>query len=250
MNFEILTLFPDMFKGPFQESILARARDKNIIKINIEDIRDYTIDKHNSADDYPYGGGSGMILKPEPIYRGWQKVNENNAKYKTILMTPQGKKLNQKMVKKLSREDGLILICGHYEGIDERIRETIVDEEISIGDYVLTGGELPAMILIDAVARMLPGVLGAEDAHEKDSFFAGLLEHPHYTRPRTFRGKEVPEVLLSGHHARIRKWRLKMALKRTLLRRPELLDEKNLSSEEEKLLKEIMNDLVGESNGR
>jgi len=249
MNFDILTLFPEMFEGPFSTSILSRAREKKLININITNIRDYTEDKHNTTDEPPYGGGAGMVLKVNPIYKAWNDINaKNREKVHTVLLSPQGKTLNQEKVKELSSYNNLTLICGHYEGVDERVRKSIVDEEVSIGDYVLTGGELPAMVLVDAVSRMVDGVLGDEDSSKKDSFYEGLLEHPHYTRPREFENMKVPEVLLSGHHARIKRWRLKKALKRTLIRRPDLLEKKKLSKRGKKLLKEVKQEIKGENN--
>lgn len=249
MNFDILTLFPEMFEGPLSTSILSRAREKNLININITNIRDYTEDKHHTTDEPPYGGGAGMVLKVNPIYKAWNDINkEKKEKVHTVLLTPQGKTLNQDKVKELSTYSNLTLICGHYEGVDERVRKSIVDEEISIGDYVLTGGELPAMVLVDAVSRMVDDVLGDEDSSKKDSFYEGLLEHPHYTRPREFENMKVPDVLLSGHHAKIKRWRLKKALKRTLLRRPDLLEKKKLSKKEKKLLEEVKQEIKGENN--
>ena len=190
-----------------------------------------------------------MVLKVNHIYKAWNNINaKNKEKVHTVLLSPQGKTLNQEKVKELSSYNNLTLICGHYEGVDERVRKSIVDEEVSIGDYVLTGGELPAMVLVDAVSRMVDGVLGDEDSSKKDSFYEGLLEHPHYTRPREFENMKVPEVLLSGHHARIKRWRLKKALKRTLIRRPDLLEKKKLSKREKKLLKEVKQEIKGENN--
>lgn len=247
MFFDILTLFPEMFKGPFIESILKRARKKDIIDIKTINIRDFAEDKHHTADDAPYGGGAGMVMKSGPIYRAWENAqNERSQNSKTILMSPQGERLNQKMVNELSREAGLTIICGHYEGIDERIRDSIVDQEISIGDYVLTGGELPAMILVDSISRLINGVLGDADSCKRDSFYNGLLEHPHYTRPREFRGLKVPDVLLSGNHQKIERWRKKESLKRTYERRKDLLEAKKLSDEEKELLEEIKSELKGE----
>lgn len=247
MFFDILTLFPEMFKGPFSESILKRARKKDIIDIKTINIRDFAEDKHHTADDAPYGGGAGMVMKSGPIYRAWENAqNERSQNSKTILMSPQGERLNQKMVNELSREAGLTIICGHYEGIDERIRDSIVDQEISIGDYVLTGGELPAMILVDSISRLINGVLGDADSCKRDSFYNGLLEHPHYTRPREFRGLKVPDVLLSGNHQKIERWRKKESLKRTYERRKDLLEAKKLSDEEKELLEEIKSELKGE----
>ena len=247
MFFNILTLFPEMFEGPFSESIINRAREKDLIEIKTINIRDYAEDKHHRTDDTPYGGGAGMVMKAGPIYRAWQQGKSlRSADAKTILMSPQGEQLNQAIVKDLSKEPGLTIICGRYEGVDERIRKTIVDREISIGDYVLTGGEIPAMVLVDAAARLLTGVLGAEESIKKDSFYNGLLEHPHYTRPREFKGLKVPDVLLSGNHQLIERWRKKESLRRTFLRREDLLKDKELTEEEKELLKEIKAELKGE----
>lgn len=247
MFFDILTLFPEMFAGPFSESILKRAREKDLIDIKTVNIRDFAEDKHHTTDEPPYGGGAGMVMKAEPIFKAWQDTqNKREQKSKTILMSPQGEELTQDLVKDLSKEEGLTIICGRYEGVDERVRETIVDREISIGDYVLTGGELPAMVLVDSISRLLSGVLGDEDSSKKDSFYNGLLEHPHYTRPREINGLKVPDVLLSGNHQLIERWRKKESLKRTLLRRKDLLEDKKLSKEEKELLKEIKLELKGE----
>lgn len=247
MFFDILTLFPEMFVGPFSESILKRARKKDLINIKTINIRDFAEDKHHTTDEPPYGGGAGMVMKAEPIFKAWQDTQaKRGAKSKTVLMSPQGQELNQDLVKDLSQEKGLTIICGRYEGLDERVRETVVDQEISIGDYVLTGGELPAMVLVDSISRLLTGVLGAEDSSKKDSFYNGLLEHPHYTRPREFNGLKVPAVLLSGNHQLIERWRKKESLKRTFLRRSDLLEVKKLSDLEMELLKEIKLELKGE----
>ncbi|MGP3777476.1 tRNA (guanosine(37)-N1)-methyltransferase TrmD [Halanaerobium saccharolyticum] len=247
MFFDILTLFPEMFTGPFSESILKRAREKDLIDIKTVNIRDFAEDKHHTTDEPPYGGGAGMVMKAEPIFKAWQDTqNKRGHKSKTILMSPQGQELTQDLVKDLSQEEGLTIICGRYEGVDERVRETIVDQEISIGDYVLTGGELPAMVLVDSISRLLSGVLGDEDSSKKDSFYNGLLEHPHYTRPREVNGLKVPDVLLSGNHQLIDRWRKKESLKRTLLRREDLLEDRNLSDLEKELLKEIKLELKGE----
>ncbi|MGM0499418.1 MAG: tRNA (guanosine(37)-N1)-methyltransferase TrmD [Bacillota bacterium] len=247
MFFDILTLFPEMFVGPFSESILKRAREKDLIDIKTINIRDFAEDKHHTTDEPPYGGGAGMVMKAEPIFKAWQDTqNKRGVKSKTILMSPQGKELTQDLVKDLSREEGLTIICGRYEGVDERVRDTVVDQEISIGDYVLTGGELPAMVLVDSISRLLSDVLGDEDSSKKDSFYNGLLEHPHYTRPREFNGLKVPDVLVSGNHQLIERWRKKESLKRTLLRRKDLLEDKKLSDQEKELLKEIKLELKGE----
>ncbi|ADQ14792.1 tRNA (guanosine(37)-N1)-methyltransferase TrmD [Halanaerobium hydrogeniformans] len=247
MFFDILTLFPEMFEGPFSESIINRAREKDLIEVKTINIRDYAEDKHNRTDDTPYGGGAGMVMKAGPIYRAWEQVkSQRSVESKTILMSPQGEQLTQNIVNDLAKEPGLIIICGRYEGVDERVRKTIVDREISIGDYVLTGGEIPAMVLVDAAARLLTGVLGDEESSKKDSFYNGLLEHPHYTRPREFKGLKVPDVLLSGNHQLIERWRKKESLRRTLMRREDLLKDKELTEEDKKLLKEIKAELKGE----
>lgn len=241
LKFDILTIFPEMFTGPLNESILKRAQNEELINIDITDIRSFAQDKHNNVDDAPYGGGAGMVMKPEPIFRAVEKVRSNESK--VIFLSPQGRSFNQELAKELAEEDHLVLLCGRYEGVDERVRKEVVDEEISIGDYVLTGGELSAMVVIDAVARMIPGVLGAYQSAVEDSFYHGILDYPHYTRPRKYRGLEVPEVLLSGDHQKIADWRKKQALKRTLLRRPELLEETELSAEERELLNKIKEEL-------
>lgn len=225
IKFDILTLFPDMFSGIMNESIIGRAVKDGLVEINPVNIRDYTIDKHNRVDDYPYGGGAGMVMQAQPIYDAYKSIAGDNKLIPVIYMSPQGKKFTQEIAKKLALNDRLIILCGHYEGVDERILEEIVTEEISIGDYVLTGGELPAMVVIDTVSRLIPGVL-AEDSTKEESFSDGMLEYPQYTRPVEFMGKRVPEVLLSGHHANIKKWREEESYKRTLKKRPELLNKR------------------------
>ena len=219
MKFDVLTLFPEMFHS-LNESIIGRAKEKGLIEINLINIRDFSKDKHKKVDDTPYGGGAGMVIKPDVVYDAYASVKEEKAK--VIYLTPQGKILNQQKVKELSKENHLILLCGHYEGIDQRVLDEIVDEEISIGDYVLTGGELPAMVLIDSVSRYVQGVL-SEDSTNEESFSSNLLEYPQYTRPEEFRGKKVPEVLISGHHENIRKWREEKSLEVTKKKRPDLL---------------------------
>ncbi len=226
MRIDVLTLFPEMFYGVLENSILKRAREKELITVNLINFRDYTRDKHNQVDDYPYGGGRGMLLKPEPIFAAVEAI-ENWQKARIIMLTPQGSVYNQKVAYELTQSEHLILLAGHYEGFDERIREHLVTDEISIGDYVLTGGELPAMVIIDSVARLLPDVLGSEESLIHESFTNDLLEYPHYTRPEIFREWQVPEVLLSGHHANIEKWREEQSLLRTSSRRKDLLDKKS-----------------------
>ena len=219
MKFDVLTLFPEMFKS-LDESIIGRAKEKGLIEINLINIRDFSKNKHKKVDDTPYGGGAGMVMMPDVVYDAYSSVKDDKAK--VIYLSPQGKVLNQDKVKELSKENHLILLCGHYEGIDQRVLDEIVDEEISIGDYVLTGGELPAMVLIDSVSRYVQGVL-SEDSTNEESFSGNLLEYPQYTRPEEFRGKKVPEVLISGHHENIRKWREEKSLEVTKKKRPDLL---------------------------
>jgi len=222
MKIDIITLFPGMFKGPFAESIIKRAQEKGLLKIEIHNLRKWTKDKHKTVDDHSFGGGTGMVLMVEPVYKALKELKKKESK--VILLTPQGKVFKQEKAKKLSKEKHLIFICGHYEGADERIREKLVDEEISIGDYVLTGGELPAMVVIDTITRLIPGVLSKKEAKEIESFsFKGLLEYPQYTRPANFKGWPVPEILLSGNHQKINEWREKKALEKTKKRRPDLL---------------------------
>lgn len=238
MRIDVLTLFPEMFDGVFSSSILGKACDKGIVALNTVNFRDYSGNKHNTVDDYPYGGGGGMVLKPEPIFAAveglpvHQEPGEDYLKPRVILMCPQGEPFTQKKAEELSNEQHLVFICGHYEGYDERIRQYLVTDELSIGDYVLTGGELPAMVIIDSVVRLLPGVLGNEMSAVTDSFSTGLLEYPHYTRPAKFREWDVPEMLLSGHHENVKRWRRKESLFRTLERRPDLLEGRELSKEE------------------
>ncbi|HZS75232.1 MAG TPA: tRNA (guanosine(37)-N1)-methyltransferase TrmD [Ktedonobacteraceae bacterium] len=237
MHFDIFTLFPDMFAGPFNESILKRAQERGLLSIALHNIRDATTDRHHVVDDYPYGGGAGMVMKPDPIFKAVEAVYQGGP---IILLTPQGRVFNQSIARELARESRLTLICGHYEGVDERVREHLVTDEISIGDFVLTGGELGAMIIVDAVSRLLPGVLGGEESTLEESHSAGLLEYPQYTRPPEFRGWRVPDVLLSGNHGEIAKWRRKEALRRTKERRPDLFAKLDLSSkQDQKLLKEL-----------
>lgn len=242
MKIDVLTLFPEMFDGVFSASILGKAREKGIVELNTVNFRDYSNNKHNTVDDYPYGGGGGMVLKPEPIFAAVESLTEPLSPAiapRVILMCPQGEPFTQRKAEELAKEDHLIFICGHYEGYDERIREHLVTDELSIGDYVLTGGELPAMVVIDSVARLLPGVLGNETSAVTDSFSTGLLEYPHYTRPVQFRGWDVPDILLSGHHANIEKWRKRQAIERTWRKRPDMLAAYPLSKEEQRWLKEI-----------
>lgn len=240
MRIDIITLFPSMFRGPFDESIIKRARKKGILEINLHNLRDFTGDRHRTVDDVPYGGGAGMVMKPEPLFRAVEKVKEEKrSSWKVILLSPQGQPFAQEKAKELAEEEGLIFICGHYEGVDERVREHLIDEELSLGDFVLTGGELAAMVIVDAIARMLPEVLGCKDSIREDSFYQTLLDYPHYTRPTEFRGWKVPGVLISGNHQKIREWRKKKKLENTFKKRPDLLKTAKLSREEEEMLEQI-----------
>lgn len=243
MHIDILTLFPEMFEGVFNHSIMKRAQEKNQFTYKITDFRNYTENKHQKVDDYPYGGGAGMVLTPQPIFDAIKNIQtKSDTQPRIILMCPQGETFTQNKAEELAKEKNLIFISGHYEGYDERIRTHLVTDEISIGDYVLTGGELGAMVVSDSVVRLLPDVLGNEESAKEDSFSTGLLEHPHYTRPANYKGLGVPEVLLSGNHALIERWRKKESLKRTLHRRPDLLAHYKLSEEETELLNEIKNE--------
>lgn len=238
MRIHILTLFPNMLSGPFSESIIKRAVDRGLVEIVLYNIRDYTSDRHHVVDDYPYGGGQGMVLKPEPIFAAVEST-KNESEVPVILLTPQGRLFNQMVAEELAGYGEMILMCGHYEGVDERVREHLVTDEISIGDYVLSGGELAAMVIVDAVVRQLPGALGAEEAVREDSHSSGLLEYPQYTRPRVFQGWEVPQVLLSGNHAEIASWRREQSIIRTLRRRPDLLERADLSREDRMVLERM-----------
>lgn len=240
MHIDILTLFPEMFSGVFNTSILKKASEKGRFSYNLVNFRDYTEDKHLKVDDYPYGGGAGMVLTPQPVFDAVDAVKKSKkTKPRVILMCPQGETLTQKKAEELVNEEHLIFICGHYEGYDERIREQLVTDELSIGDYVLTGGELGAMVVVDSVVRLLPEVLGNKQSAPEDSFSTGLLEHPHYTRPADFRGLKVPDILMSGDHEKIRTWRKAESLYRTYKRRRDLLDNYPLSNEDKELLEAI-----------
>lgn len=235
MRFDIFTLFPEMLRSPLDESIIARARERGLVEINAWNPRDVTTDRHHIVDDYPYGGGAGMVMKPDPIFTAVERVYESGP---IILMSPQGRVFTQAIARELAREPRVTLICGHYEGVDERVRQYLCTDEISLGDFVLTGGELAALVIVDAVTRLLPGVLAAGST-EEESHTAGLLEYPHYTRPPEYRGWSVPDILLSGNHAAIARWRRKESLRRTRARRPDLLAALDLSAADRKLLAEI-----------
>jgi len=242
MIINVLTLFPEMFVPVTEQSILGRANEKRILDIRLTNIRDYTLDKHNKTDDTPFGGGAGMIMSAEPVFRSLEAIS---AKGKRIIyMSPKGRLLNRSIIEELSHEDELVLLCGHYEGVDQRVIDYWEMEEISVGDYILTGGELPAMILIDAVARLIPDVLGSSDSHNEESIYSGLLEYPQYTKPREYRGLKVPEVLVSGNHKLIHLWQFEEALKLTRIRRPDLFEvfiksKKYLTKDEDKILEKI-----------
>lgn len=240
MNFHVLTLFPDMIRDGFQTSITGRAVEKGLLSLDSVNIRDFSVNKHNRVDDYPYGGGAGMVMQAEPVYLAYQSVAEKLPKKpKVLYMSPQGKVFNQRMAEELAQEEEIVFLCGHYEGIDERVLEEIVDEEVSIGDYVLTGGELPALVIMDAVSRLVGGVLHNEDSAEFDSFHDNLLEYPQYSRPEVWRDKAVPPILMSGHHANVEKWRREQSLIRTLERRPDLLENANLTKQDKKFLAKL-----------
>jgi tRNA (guanine37-N1)-methyltransferase len=239
MEFDVFTLLPEVFPPYLESSILQRARQRGLIDVRVHNIRDWAADKHHVTDDEPYGGGGGMVMKVEPVFAAVESVLGPETRFRVILLTPQGRVFNQKVAMELAQHPRLALICGRYEGVDERIREHLVTDEISIGDYVLTGGELPALILIDAVSRLLPGVLGDPDGAADDSHATGLLEYPHYTRPPAFRGWKVPDILVSGDHAKIAQWRREQSLMRTMKRRPDLLESAPLSETDRKVLKKI-----------
>ncbi|MGI5839118.1 MAG: tRNA (guanosine(37)-N1)-methyltransferase TrmD [bacterium] len=252
MRIDIITIFTEMFNGPLTESILKLAQQKGCLDINLIDLRDYTTDRHRTVDDAPFGGGAGMVMKPEPFFAAVTAVRAEAAELgrspRVLLMCPQGETFTQAKARELAQEEQLVFLCGHYEGIDERVREHLVTDELSIGDYVLTGGELPAMVIVDAVARLLPGVLGDARSAEQDSFSEYLLDYPHYTRPAVFRGLTVPNVLLSGNHELIRLWRRKEAIRRTYRRRPDLLAAAGLTEEDRCLLAEVKTESAGEAD--
>jgi tRNA (guanine37-N1)-methyltransferase len=244
MRIDILTLFPQLFEAPFNFGIFKRAIDNGLVSLNLINIRDYTHDKHHTADDYPYGGGAGMVLKPEPIFEAVDAIkagidDKETDELPVILLSPQGRLFSHKIAQELSQHRHIVLICGHYEGIDERVLEHVATDTISIGDYVLTGGEVPAMVVADAVLRLVPGVLGSEESPLDDSHASGLLEYPQYTRPAEYRGWTVPEILLSGNHAQIAKWRREQIIRRTLEKRPELLDKADLGLEDKRLVERM-----------
>lgn len=241
MNFHVLTLFPEMIMNGLETSILGRAAEKGIVSFEAVNIRDYTLERHGKVDDYPYGGGAGMVMQAEPIYRAYEALVEKiGKKPRVIYMTPQGQTFNQSIAEDLAKEEDLVFLCGHYEGVDERVLEMIATDYLSAGDYVLTGGELPAMMMIDCISRLVPGVLNNNVSAEFETFHDNLLEYPQYTRPEVFMGKKVPDILLSGHHANVEKWRREQSIIRTLKNRPELLEDAVLSKKEQKFLYELL----------
>ncbi|NTU42532.1 MAG: tRNA (guanosine(37)-N1)-methyltransferase TrmD [Nitrospirales bacterium] len=245
IGFDIITIFPEMFHAYLGEGMLKRAAQKGLLDTTVHNLRDFTTNRHRTVDDYPYGGGSGMVMKIEPIFNAVEQIRADGRERLTLLMSPQGRRFDQEMAETLSREERrIILICGRYEGIDERVRERLVDEEVSIGDFVLTGGELAALVIIDSSTRLIPGVLGDEDSVKDESFSWGILDYPHYTRPPEFLGMRVPDVLLSGNHREIERWRRKEALRRTMLRRPDLLEKAELSKEDLQMMSGLCPDEI------
>jgi tRNA (guanine37-N1)-methyltransferase len=239
MIFDILTIFPGIFESPLGESLLKKGLDRGLLTVRLRNLRDYTQDKHRTTDDYPYGGGAGMVMKPEPIIRAVEEIKAEDPEARSVLLTPQGERFHQGMAKAMSLHGHWILICGRYEGLDDRVRMTVVDREVSIGDYILNGGEIPSLVVLEAISRYIPGFLGSEDSAEGDSFGNGLLEYPQYTRPPVFRDMAVPDILLSGHHAQIERWRREESLRRTFLRRPDLLEKAALDRKDLDFLAEL-----------
>jgi tRNA (guanine37-N1)-methyltransferase len=254
MQFEVFTLLPEVFPPYLESSILLRARQRGLIDVRVHNIRDYTHDKHHTTDDTPYGGGGGMVMKPEPVFEAVESVlgiatdHAPPRSVPVILLTPQGRVFTQRVAEELSRYERIALLCGRYEGVDERIREHLVTDEISVGDYVLTGGELPALLIIDAISRLIPGVLGDPTGAEDDSHSMGLLEYPHYTKPSEFRGWKVPEILLSGDHGKIEKWRREQALTRTFKKRPDMIEKAELSEKDQKIVERLRSQVKNESD--
>ena len=251
MRFDIVTIFPRMIEGALEEGILARAIQRELLTVRARDLREFTEDRHRSVDDVPYGGGPGMVLKPEPLFRAVEAIaRDAGAPQAIVLVSPQGRSFCQDEAARLAGLERVVILCGRYEGIDDRVRENLATEELSIGDYVLSGGELPAIVIVDAVARLLPGVVGDKDSVAGDSFARGILDFPHFTRPAEFRDWKVPDVLVSGHHGEIRKWRKRQAIELTLQRRPELLADAELDVEEQEILRELMERQKGAPHGR
>jgi len=245
MRFDIITIFPEIFREVFDFGIVRRAAESGLIDVRIHDLRDYTYDRHHQVDDRPFGGGAGMVMKPEPLFRAIEAITHGAGAVSRILLSPQGRLFDQQVAEELSRETQVVLICGRYEGVDERVVQHVVDSEISIGDYVLSGGEIPAMVVVDAVTRLIPGALGCDQSAERESFIGGLLDHPHYTRPAEYRGLRTPDVLLGGNHAEIERWRRRKAIEKTVQRRPDLIEGRLLSDFE----REVVEDATREAGG-
>src|ERR1044072_7892778 len=243
MRFDIITIFPEIFRGVFEFGIIRRAVEADLIEIKVHDLRDYTHDRHHQADDRPFGGGAGMVMKPEPLFRAVEAITHGATDFSAVLLSPQGKLFDQRMAEDFAAKQRVVLICGRYEGVDERVAEHLVDEEVSIGDYVLSGGEIPAMVVVDAVTRLIPGALGSDQSAARESFSAGLLDYPHYTRPAEYRGMKVPDVLVSGNHAQIERWGRGRAIKKTLRRRPDLIEGRALSDEERRDIEEVLKEI-------
>jgi tRNA (guanine37-N1)-methyltransferase len=243
MRFDIITIFPEIFRGVFEVGIIRRAVEAGLIEINLHDLRDYTFDRHRQVDDRPFGGGAGMVMKPEPLFRAIEAITHNASEATVVMLSPQGRLFTQRVAEELAGREQVVLICGRYEGIDERIIERLADDEISIGDVVLSGGEIPAMVVVDAVTRLIPGALGSDESAARDSFADGLLDYPHYTRPAEYRGLRVPDVLMGGHHGEIEKWRRRKAMEKTLRQRPDLLERRALSEDERRLVAEILREM-------
>ena len=251
MRFDIVTIFPRMIEAALADGIVARAIQRDLLRVTARDLREFTDDRHRTVDDVPYGGGPGMVLKPEPVFKAVDAIREEVGEpHAIVLVSPQGRVFSQAEAERLAAIDRVVILCGRYEGIDDRVREKLATEELSIGDYVLSGGELPALVIVDAVARLIPGVVGDEDSVAGDSFSRGLLDYPHYTRPAEFKDWKVPDVLVSGHHGEIRRWRKRQALELTLLRRPDLLADAELDVEEQEILRELMDTKKGAAHGR
>ena len=243
MRFDIITIFPEIFRGVFEFGIIRRAVEAGLIEINRHDLRDYTFDRHRQVDDRPFGGGAGMVMKPEPLFRAVEAVTHSAGDATVVMLSPQGRLFTQRVADELAARERVVLICGRYEGVDERVIEQLADDEISIGDVVLSGGEIPAMVVVDAVTRLIPGALGSNESAARDSFADGLLDYPHYTRPVEYRGLKVPDVLVSGHHGEIEKWRRRKAMQKTLSRRPDLLERRALNEEDRRLIAEILREM-------
>ncbi|HLG13321.1 MAG TPA: tRNA (guanosine(37)-N1)-methyltransferase TrmD [Blastocatellia bacterium] len=242
MRFDIVTIFPEIFRGVFEFGIVRRAVEGGLIEIHLHDLRDHTYDRHRQIDDRPFGGGAGMVMKPEPLFRAVESITASGGQSRVVLLSPQGRLFNQRVAEEFAKERRLVMICGRYEGVDERVAENLADDEVSIGDYVLSGGEIPAMVVVDAVTRLIPGALGCEQSAEFESFAAGLLDYPQYTRPADYRGLKVPDVLQSGNHAEIERWRRRKALEKTLRRRPDLMNSRSPSPGERNEIEETLKD--------